>query len=138
MEVMKSTLDKKIYASLLSEVQPKVIESEEENEFFLAEVEKLMALGEDLTAEQLQLMQLLVSLIEQFEEQHYQLHPSTPHQVLNELVLQRGLKQKDLVPLFGSQGIASEVLNGKRSISKSQAKALGDFFHVSPALFLDL
>jgi HTH-type transcriptional regulator / antitoxin HigA len=138
MEVMKSTLDKKIYASLLSEVQPKVIESEEENEFFLAEVEKLMALGEDLTAEQLQLMQLLVSLIEQFEEQHYQLHPSTPHQVLTELVLQRGLKQKDLVPLFGSQGIASEVLNGKRSISKSQAKALGDFFHVSPALFLDL
>jgi HTH-type transcriptional regulator / antitoxin HigA len=48
------------------------------------------------------------------------------------------LKQKDLVPLFGSQGIASEVLNGKRSISKSQAKALGDFFHVSPALFLGL
>ncbi len=31
---MKSILNKKIYASLLSEVQPKVIESEEENEFF--------------------------------------------------------------------------------------------------------
>jgi HTH-type transcriptional regulator / antitoxin HigA len=138
MEVMKSTLDKKVYASLLGEVQPKVIESEEENEFFLAEVEKLMALGEDLTAEQLQLMHLLVSLIEQFEDQHYQLHPATPHEVLSELILQRGLKQKDLVPLFGSQGIASEVLNGKRSISKSQAKTLGDFFHVSPALFLDL
>ncbi len=135
---MKSTLDRKIYASLLSEVQPKVIESEEENEFFLAEVEKLMGLGEDLTAEQLQLMQLLVSLIEQFEDQHYQLHSAMPHEVLHELVLQRGLKQKDLVPLFGSQGIASEVLNGKRSISKSQAKALGDFFHVSPALFLGL
>jgi HTH-type transcriptional regulator / antitoxin HigA len=54
------------------------------------------------------------------------------------LVLQRELKQKDLVPVFGSQGVASEVLNGKRSISKAQAKALGDFFHVSPALFLDL
>jgi HTH-type transcriptional regulator / antitoxin HigA len=138
MEVMKSTLDRKIYASLLSEVQPKVIESEEENEFFLAEVEKLMGLGEDLTAEQLQLMQLLVSLIEQFEDQHYRLQPATPHEVLHELVRQRGLKQKDLVPLFGSQGIASEVLNGKRSISKSQAKALGEFFHVSPALFLGL
>jgi HTH-type transcriptional regulator/antitoxin HigA len=47
MEVMKSTLDKKVYAFLLGEVQPKVIESEEENEFFLAEVEKLMGLGED-------------------------------------------------------------------------------------------
>ncbi|MGB8701445.1 MAG: transcriptional regulator [Thermosynechococcaceae cyanobacterium] len=135
---MKSTLDKKIYASLLGDVLPKVIESEEENELFLAEVEKLMALGEDLSPEQLQLMNLLVSLIEQFEDQHYQLNPATPHEVLNELVLQRDLKQKDLVSVFGSQGITSEVLNGKRSISKSQAKALGDFFHVSPALFLDL
>ena len=135
---MKRTLDKKIYASLLSQVQPKVIESEEENELFLAEVEKLMALGEDLTVEQLQLMQLLVSLIEQFENQHYQLQPATPQEVLTELMLQRALKQKDLVPIFGSQGIASEVLNGKRSISKAQAKALGDFFHVSPAIFLDL
>jgi HTH-type transcriptional regulator/antitoxin HigA len=135
---MKSTLNKKVYASLLGDVLPKVIESEEENELFLAEVEKLMALGEDLTPEQLQLMNLLVSLIERFEEQHYSLNPASPLEVLNELVLQRGLKQKDLVPVFGSQGIASEVLNGKRSISKAQAKALGDFFHVSPALFLDL
>jgi HTH-type transcriptional regulator / antitoxin HigA len=135
---MKSTLNKKVYASLLGDVLPKVIESEEENELFLAEVEKLMALGEDLTPEQLQLMNLLVSLIEQFEEQHYPLHSATPLEVLNELVLQRELKQKDLVPVFGSQGIASEVLNGKRSISKAQAKALGDFFHVSPALFFDL
>ena len=50
---------------------------------------------------------------------------------------QRGLKQKDLVSVFGSQGIASEVLNGKRDISKAIAKALGEFFHVSPALFFD-
>jgi HTH-type transcriptional regulator / antitoxin HigA len=135
---MKSTLNRKVYASLLGDVLPKVIESEEENELFLAEVEKLMAFGENLTPEQLQLMNLLVSLIEQFEEQHYSLNPATPIEVLNELVLQRELKQKDLVPVFGSQGIASEVLNGKRSISKAQAKALGDFFQVSPTLFLDL
>jgi hypothetical protein len=50
---MKSTLNRKVYASLLGDVLPKVIESEEENELFLAEVEKLMAFGEDLTPEQL-------------------------------------------------------------------------------------
>lgn len=135
---MKSTLDRQVYASLLSEIQPKVIESEEENDRFLAEVEKLIAFGEHLTLEQLQLMNLLVSLIEQFEEKHYQLHPASPLEILNELMLQRGLGQKDIVYLFGSQGVASEVLNGKRSISKSQAKALSDFFHTSPTLFLDL
>ena len=135
---MNATLNKEVYASLLGQVLPKVIESEEENEFFLAEVEKLMALGENLVPEQLQLMELLVALIEQFEDRHYSMPAASPHEVLIELMEQRNIKQKDLVPLFGSQGIASEVLNAKRSISKAQAKTLGDFFHVPPSLFLDL
>ncbi|HLO88292.1 MAG TPA: helix-turn-helix domain-containing protein [Nostocaceae cyanobacterium] len=51
-------------------------------------------------------------------------------------MLARGLKQKDLAEIFGSKGITSELITGKRSISKNQAKALSEFFHVSPALFL--
>ena len=42
----------------------------------------------------------------------------------------------DLWKLFGSKGVASEVVNGKRGISKAQAKALAEFFHVSPELFI--
>lgn len=134
---MTVMLDKKVYAHLLGKVQPKVIETEEENERYLAEVENLMALGEELSPEQEQLLRLLVTLIEEFEDQHYQLKQATPLEILNEFMSDRGLRQKDLVPVFSSQGVASEVLNGKRSISKSQAKALGDFFHVSPTLFFD-
>lgn len=125
------------YGRLLTVVQPKVIETEEENEFYLAEVSKLMKLGENLSPAQEQLLKLLVNLIENFEDQHYQLNPTTPLEILQEFVRDRGLKQKDLLPVFGSQGIASEVLNGKRSISKAQAKSLGEFFKVSPTLFLD-
>ena len=125
------------YASLLAEVQPKAIETEAENELYLAEVSKLMQLGENLSPAQERLLKLLVNLIESFEDRHYQLNPATPLEVLTELMNQRELKQKDLVPVFGSQGIASEVLNGKREISKATAKALGSFFEVSPALFFD-
>lgn len=46
------------------------------------------------------------------------------------------IKPPDLWPVFGSKGIASEVPRGKRGISKTQAKALGEFFHVSPELFI--
>ena len=35
-----------------------------------------------------------------------------------------------------SSGVASEVINGKRAISKNQAKALAEFFRVSPELFI--
>jgi HTH-type transcriptional regulator / antitoxin HigA len=124
------------YADLLAEIQPKAIETEAENEFYLAEVTKLMQLGETLSPAQERLLKLLVNLIESFEDRHYQLKSATPLEILTELVTDRELKQKDLIPVFGSQGIASEVLSGKRGISKAQAKALGTFFKVSPTIFL--
>ena len=125
------------YAKLLVAVQPKVIETEVENEFYLSEVTKLMRLGESISPAQARLLRLLVSLIESFEEQYYQIKSATSLEILTELVQNRGLKQKDLLPVFGSQGVASEVLNGKRGISKAQAKALGEFFKVSPSIFFD-
>ncbi len=133
---MNSVLDRQAYAELLSDIQPRVITTEEENEFFLSVVEKLMQLEVDLTPEQEELLKLLVTLIENFEDQHYQLKQATPHEILNELMAERNLKQKDLIGVFKSKGIASEVINGKRSISKAQAKELGHFFNVSPAVFL--
>lgn len=136
MEIMTAILDRE-YAELLAATQPKAIETEEENEFYLAEVTKLMQLGETLSPAQERLLKLLVNLIESFEERHYQLKPATPLEILTELVSDRGFKQKDLIPVFGSQGVASEVLNGKRGISKTHTKALGEFFKVSPTLFFD-
>jgi len=49
---------------------------------------------------------------------------------------QNDLRQADLVAIFGSRGRVSEVVNGKRAISKTQVKALGEFFKVSPELFI--
>ncbi|NEU76210.1 transcriptional regulator [Hassallia byssoidea VB512170] len=133
---MTSTLNREEYIKLLAETLPRVIDSAQEYKRLLNEVEKLMDLGENLTAEQVEVLQLLVTVIEQYEKKHYQLKAATPHDVLHELMLARGLKQKDLLEIFGSSGFTSEVINGKRGISKSQSKALGAFFHVSPALFL--
>jgi HTH-type transcriptional regulator / antitoxin HigA len=134
MEMTIALLDRE-YAELLVAVQPKVIETESENEFYLAEVTKLMRLGESISPAQERLLRLLVNLIEGFEDRHYQIKSATPLEILTELVVDRGLKQKDLLPVFGSQGVASEVLNGKRGISKAQAKSLGEFFKVSPSIF---
>ncbi len=133
---MTSILNKEEYTKLLADTLPRVINTETEHKRLLNEVDKLMDLGENLTAEQAEVVRLLVTLIKQYEDKHYQLQAATPHEILNELMLARGLKQKDLVEIFGSKGITSEVINGKRGISKTQAKALGKFFHVSPALFL--
>ncbi len=46
-----------------------------------------------------------------------------------------GLRQKDLVDVFGTESIASEVLHGKRELTKEHIKRLSARFGVSPAVF---
>src|SRR5271169_4380129 len=101
------------YKHLLAESHPGVIETEEENERVLALVDRLMRKTRR-SAEEQKLLKLLVRLVEEFEEQHYKLKGATPDQVLAELLRARDLKPKDLWDVFGSKGITSEVLSGKR------------------------
>ena len=49
---------------------------------------------------------------------------------------QRNLRPSDLYPVIGSKSRVSEILAGKRSISKEQAKKLAEFFHVGAGLFI--
>ena len=53
------------------------------------------------------------------------------HEMIQYLMEQRHLQQSDLVELLGSRSQVSLLVNGKRSISKGQAKKLAEFFHVS-------
>ena len=53
------------------------------------------------------------------------------------LLEQRGLEPHDLWPVLGSKSRVSEILSGKRAISKAQARRLADFFHVAVGLFID-
>jgi len=102
----------------------------------LAIVEKLMQKEENLSAEEEKLLKLLARLIEDFEQKLYRASAATPLEILRHLMEARGIKQSDLWKVFGSKGVASEVLNGKRGISKTQARALADYFHVSADLFV--
>ena len=130
-------LDRKKYTQLLSQALPVRITNEREYERLLAEVARLMDKEEkELTPEENTLLDLLVTLIEEYEELQYPIAQASPHEMLHHLMEARGLTHKDVWPLFGSKGVASEVLNGKRAISKAQAKKLAEFFHVSPALLI--
>lgn len=124
------------YRRLLSRTMPVVIETEEENARMLAVVEKLMQKGEQLSLEEEKLLKLLARLIEDFEQRFYRPSEATPVEVLQHLMEARGIKQSQLWEVFGSKGIASEVLNGKRGISKTHARALANYFHVPADFFV--
>ena len=129
-------IDPTRYKKLLSRTMPVVIETEEENERMLAIVEKLMDKGEAISPEEEKILKLLARLIEDFEMRYYHPREATPLEVLQHLMESRGAKQSHLWEVFGSKGIASEVLSGKRGISKTHARALADYFHVPADLFI--
>jgi HTH-type transcriptional regulator/antitoxin HigA len=132
-------LDRESYGILLTTYQPQVIESEAVYEGTLQALEALMAKGEALTPEEEAILSLMATLIEQYENQQLEtleMNAVSPQDMLLHLMMVRDLKQADLVSVIGSKGIVSEIVNGKRAISKTQAKNLAEFFHVSPALFI--
>ncbi len=130
-------IDSVKYAQLLTQTLPLVIETEEENEHFLEVIHSMM--GKELSPEENVLFNLLVTLVEKFEEQHYPMPigESSPDRMIRFLMQQRDLELKDIYPIFSnSRGLTSDVVNGKRKPSKAQVKALAEFFHVSSDLFL--
>jgi len=129
-------VDPKRYGRLLARKLPAVIRTEEENERLIAELEDLDRRHDDLSPEEREYSELLTVLIEAFEESNYALEGSTPVSRLRSLMEEHGLRQRDLLDVFGSRGIASEVVSGKRAISKAQAKKLAGIFHVPTDLFL--
>jgi HTH-type transcriptional regulator/antitoxin HigA len=82
------------------------------------------------------LLKLLAVLIEDYEQKRYSMGDASPLDALKELMRARDMQAKDLWPVFGSKGITSEVLNGKRGISNEMARKLGEIFRVSPAVFI--
>jgi HTH-type transcriptional regulator / antitoxin HigA len=132
---MTLTINREIYSQLLSTYQPRIIKTEEENEQFLEIVEELLARN-DLTPEEDTLLELLVKLIEDFEDKHYQINSSTPASRLLHLMEAQNLKIDDLIDVFGSLEVANKAIKGELQFSTKQAEVLAKLFHVSYSLFL--
>jgi HTH-type transcriptional regulator/antitoxin HigA len=128
-------LDVRNYGRLLRRALPHVIRTERDADRLTRELMRLDDL-EDPTPEEKELAELLTVLIEEYEGRRYPIRSASPRQTLHHLMDERNLTQKDLWKVFGSKGITSEVFHGKRSISKTHAKKLAGFFHVSAELFI--
>ncbi len=81
------------------------------------------------------LLDTLGTLIEAYETEFEPLPPVSGADMLQYLMEEHDLRQADL-PEIGSQGVVSEILNGKRELNVRQIRALAERFEVSPAVFI--
>ena len=131
------TVDRKKYVRLANRILLKAIETEAEYDRMVAAVGDLMDKGEDnLSPEESALLETMAILIQAYDDRHHALPKVAPNEMLATLMETSGRTTRDLLAVFGTRGRVSEVLNGKRSISKEQAKKLGTFFKVSADLFI--
>ncbi len=126
-----------LYSDLLKKYEPQVIKTPEDNERWLAVLSGFLSRGEEcLKPDERRFVELLSTLISNFERSAYRTGHAGPADILRDLMRSRGMTPRDLLPVFGSKGITSEVLRGKRGISKERAKALAEMFCVSADLFI--
>jgi len=131
------TVDPRKYARLANRVGVKAIENETEYDRMVAAVERLMDKSEDrLSPEESALLETMAILVQAYDDRHHPLPPIAPNKMLAYLMETSGRTARDLLPALGTRGRVSEVLSGKRSISKEQAKKLAEMFKVTVDLFI--
>jgi HTH-type transcriptional regulator/antitoxin HigA len=113
---------------------PTPISSERQYEEYVSVLEKL-ASKDNPTSEEEKYAEVLMTLIEVYEQEHHSIPDASPVEVLRTLMDANSLRQKDLVSVFGSESIVSEILHKKRGLNKTHIEKLSRRFHVSPAVF---
>jgi HTH-type transcriptional regulator/antitoxin HigA len=124
-----------VYAKLLTKTLPRPIRTAAEHSRLTALLLELDQ-RENPSPEESALAEVLTLLIENYEERRYPLPEVSPRESLKALMDARGMKHKDIWPVLGNKGTATEILAGRRSISKAQAKRLAGFFRVPVDLFI--
>lgn len=125
------------YVDLLTEFKPRPIRSKREHARALAIVERLIDKPRQTAAEK-EMVELLSSLIDQYEEHLWPTPEISPGEMLKFLLDQRKMSQTELANQTGiAQSTIANVIAGRRQLSKSGMLILSKFFKMSPTLFME-
>lgn len=108
----------------------KPIRNEHEYDMVLEEVDRLMELNPPLGSKESDELEVLVLLIEKYEEQNWAISEPDPIEAIKIRMQQMNLKQKDLVPYIGNKSKVSELLNRKITLSLTMITNLASGLHL--------
>ena len=91
----------------------------------------------NLTEDEKDYLDILCLIVEQYEGIHHPIPSVGPINVIRHLMEVNNLKQKDMVDVFKTESIVSDVLNGKRGLTVEHIQGLSNKFKVSPAVFFN-
>lgn len=129
----------KTYIELLQAFPPRPIKSEEE---MLATQEVIDSLvdsaTESLSPDESDYLNLLGTLVYEYEQTQEPVPDIYGVELLKVWMEELGLRQKDLVPIFKTESIVSDILKKRRKLTTRHIQELAEFFHTSPSAFFPL
>ena len=116
----------------------KPIKNEQDYDAALDRVDTLMEIDPKLGSNESDELEILVMLIEKYEEAHWKISEPDPIEAIKVRMEQMHLKQKDLIPYIGNKSKVSEVLNKKVNLSLSMIVKLAHGLHITLEIFIQL
>jgi HTH-type transcriptional regulator / antitoxin HigA len=115
------------YAALCRDFPPRAITSRQQLKQREAIIDRLVDSPEKLSRAQREYLNTLGTLVFDYEEKHVPMPDLDPIDLLHQLIEDRGLRQKDLIPVFKTESIASAVLNRRRGLTRRHIEGLALF-----------
>lgn len=125
------------YQDLLVAFHPRVIKSTSGLDATIEVVESLVN-QEELTTDEEDYKELLTTLIDDYEEKKFSMSDIYGVELLKGLMKERGLRQKDLVHIFKTKSVVSEILSGQRELTPQYARRLAEYFNIPDSAFYPL
>lgn len=111
--------------------------TKEDYETLMAHLKEAMVIAEQKPNSPLSsLIKAMANAAEDYESKQYTQQLGSGLAALKYLISLHGIKQSELKEI-GSQGVVSEVLNGKRSLTLRHVRELSRRFNVSPSVFIE-
>jgi HTH-type transcriptional regulator / antitoxin HigA len=125
------------YQSLLIDFTPRPIRSGGEYRRAMRQISRLMAM-EKLSRAESQLLELLATLVEEYESAEYPTPKVSQAVLLAHLIDAKGVSQAEVARETGlPTSVITNVLKGRRGISQANIARLARYFRVSPAAFIE-
>ncbi len=125
------------YIELITTFPPRPITNETELIATQNRINSILDKG-SLTKDDRDYLKILGILVYEYEEKHKPIPTIRGVEILKALLEESQLSTQDLIPIFGNESIVLEVLNGNYKLSENPIQELGNFFHISPSLFIDI
>ena len=122
-------------AEMIAHGAPHVIHNDAELEMYTDALFRLTAL-ESPSGSEVDAIELLILLVERYEQEHYSIPKGDPVSVVRFLIEQQNLTQRDLIPQFGSESAVSMFMTGQRNLTLEQVRKLRARFKIPADVFI--